>query len=297
MLSPRSDVLVGIYAKVAAMMLFAVMDALAKWLGGAYPTLQLMLFRNVVSFLPLLVMIWWAGGWHSIRTRQPWLQAFRVLLGLGSLFTFFWALPRMNFVEVYAIAYAAPIMMTALSVPLLGEHVGWRRWAAVAVGFAGVLVILDPWDGEFGWVALAVAGATLCYALSMICIRRLARTDGDNATMFNFAIVATALSGGLCLADPETHWREPTGIDLAGLIGLGIIGGIAQILVTRSLRLAPPSVLAPFEYTSIIFAFGIGYLIFAESIPLSVLLGVPLVIGSGLYILHRERMRAREAIA
>jgi drug/metabolite transporter (DMT)-like permease len=296
MQASRPDVLVGIYAKVAAMMLFAVMDALAKWLGGAYPTMQLMLFRNVVSFLPLFVMIWWAGGWHSVRTRQPGLQAIRVLLGLGSLFVFFWALPRMNFVEVYAIAYAAPIMMTALSVPLLGEQVGWRRWAAVALGFAGVLVILDPWGGEFGWPSVAVAGGTLCYALSMICIRRLARTDGDNATMFSFAVVATALSAGLCLADPGTHWREPAGTDLVALAGLGVIGGIAQILVTRSLRLAPPSVLAPFEYTSIVFAFGIGYVVFAETIPLSVLLGVPLVIGSGLYILHRERTRTRTAL-
>ncbi len=295
--APDTNVVGGIYAKLVAVMLFAVMDAMVKQLGGDYPTLQLILFRNVVSFLPLGYMIWRAGGMDSLRTRQPILQTFRVLLGFGSLFTFFWALPRMGFVEVYAIAYAAPILMTALSVPLLGEQVGWRRWLAVAVGFAGTLVIYDPWGSDFGWPAVAVGGATLCYALSIICIRKLSRTDRDVATMFYFSAAATLVSGVLCIAEPQTHWRPLALSDVLILFGLGMVGSIAQIFATACLRLAPPSVLAPFEYASVVFAFAIGYFWFHEAISLSVLLGLPLVIGSGLYILHRERIRVRSVTA
>lgn len=299
MTSPASspgDTLRGIRSKILAVVLFAGMDAAVKGLDGAYPTMQVMLFRTVFGFLPLLVAIWLAGGFASVRSRQPGLQALRTAIGFCALFGFFWAFPRMPLVDVYAIAYAAPIMMVALSVPLLGESVGWRRWTAVAVGFAGVVIVLDP-RGGFDLVAWVVLGATFLYALSMVCVRLLSRTDHDNATMFWFALAVGAVSAVAVVADPATHWRTPDAAGFAWLAAIGVVGGLGQIFITRAFRLAPASVLAPFEYSSIVFAFAFGWLFFAEIPGLSVLLGLPLVIGSGLYILHRERVRARVAAA
>jgi len=289
----RSGTVEGIYCKLAAVALFAVIDTLIKWQGSHYPTMQLMVFRSAVSFIPVLAIIWWAGGWHSIRTYQPGLQLLRVAFGLGSTITFFWTLPRLPLVEVYAISYAAPLLMTALSVPLLAEQVGWRRWSAIAVGFLGTLIVLDPWGGSYGVASIIVAFATFFYSMSSVLVRRLSRTDSDAATMFYLTAAATLLSGAFCLLDPAENWRPVHGADLLVLCSLGLIGGVAQIFITRSLRLAPPAVLAPFEYASILFAFTLGYAFFSETLTSSLLLGLPLIIGSGLYILHRERSRSR----
>ena len=125
----------GIYLKMSALVLFCTMDAMVKGLGGTYGSFQLMLFRSAIAMVPVAVLIWRAGGLGIVRANRPWLQAFRVSVGFGSLLGFFYVYPRMPQVDAYAISFAAPLFMVALSVPLLGEAVGWRRWSAVAVGF------------------------------------------------------------------------------------------------------------------------------------------------------------------
>ena len=182
--------------------------------------------------------------------------------------------------------------MVALSVPLLGEPVGWRRWTAVAVGFVGVLIMLDPWGMEFHPISLILLAATFCYALSTILVRLLSRHDHDVVTLFWFAFV----SSGLSLVGAIPEWKWPPAMDWLWLIVLGLLGGFAQILITRAWRLAPAAVLAPFDYTSIVLAVLFGYLWFQEEPSWTVWYGLPLVIGSGLYILHRERVRARQKV-
>ena len=280
----------GIYFKLASLVLFCTMDAMVKALGDTYGSFQLMLFRSAIAMVPVAVLIHRAGGLKIVRANRPWLQAARACIGFGSMLGFFYVFPRMPLVDAYAISFAAPLFMVALSVPLLGEPVGWRRWTAVAVGFVGVLIMLDPWGIEFHFISLILLAATFCYALSTILVRLLSRHDHDVVTLFWFALAASAVS--LIGAIPEWKWPEP--MDWVWLIVLGLLGGVAQILVTRAWRLAPAAVLAPFDYASIVLAVLFGYLWFQEEPSWTVWFGLPLVIGSGLYILHRERVRARE---
>lgn len=280
----------GIYLKMTALVLFCTMDAMVKALGGTYGSFQLMLFRSAIALIPVSVLIWQAGGLKIVKANRPWLQAARVAIGFGSLLGFFYVFPRMPLVDAYAISFAAPLFMVALSVPLLGEPVGWRRWTAVAVGFVGVLIMLDPWGMEFHPISLILLAATFCYALSTILVRLLSRHDHDVVTLFWFAFV----SSGLSLVGAIPEWKWPPAMDWLWLIVLGLLGGFAQILITRAWRLAPAAVLAPFDYTSIVLAVLFGYLWFQEEPSWTVWYGLPLVIGSGLYILHRERLRALE---
>jgi drug/metabolite transporter (DMT)-like permease len=279
----------GIYFKLSALVLFCTMDAMVKALGGTYGSFQLMLFRSAIAMVPVAVLIHRAGGLRIVRANRPWLQAARVAVGFGSLLGFFYIFPRMPLVDAYAISFAAPLFMVALSVPLLGEAVGWRRWSAVAVGFAGVLIMLDPWAFQVHAVSLILLGATFCYALSTIMVRLLSRHDLDVVTLFWFSAAASVVS--LIGAIPEWIW--PTPLDWLWLILLGLVGGVAQILITRAWRLAPAAVLAPFDYASIVLALMFGYLWFGETPSSTVWYGLPLVVGSGLYVLHRERVRAR----
>src|SRR5215510_6903632 len=280
----------GIYLKLGSLALFCTMDAMVKALGSTYDAFQLMLFRSAIAMAPVAVIIWRAGGLKSVRPNRPWLQAVRIIVAFGSTLGFFYVFPRMPLVDAYAISYAAPLFMVALSVPMLGEPVGWRRWTAVVVGFLGVLVMLDPWGMDIHLMSLIVLGATFCYSLSTVMLRLLSRHDSDVVALFWLSLATSAAS----LVGAVPAWVWPTAIDWVWLVTMGLLGGIAQILNTRAWRLAPTAVLAPFDYTSIVLAVLFGYLWFHEEPSWTVWYGLPLVIGSGLYILHREHIRARQ---
>jgi drug/metabolite transporter (DMT)-like permease len=289
-IGPTHASLLGIYLKLGSLVLFCTMDAMVKALGGTYDAFQLMMFRSAIAMAPVAVIIWRAGGIRSVRPNRPWLQAARIIVAFGSTLGFFYVFPRMPLVDAYAISYAAPLFMVALSVPMLGEPVGWRRWTAVFVGFVGVLIMLDPWGMEIHAMSVIVLGATFCYSLSTVMVRLLSRQDSDVVALFWLSLATSAAS--LVGAIPVWVWPTPT--DWIWLIVMGLLGGIAQILNTRAWRLAPTAVLAPFDYASIVLAMLFGYLWFKESPSWTVWFGLPLVIGSGLYILYRERVRSRE---
>src|SRR5258708_22115080 len=242
--------LYGIYLKMGSLVLFCTMDAMVKALGSTYDAFQLMMFRSAIAMAPVAVLIWRAGGLKSLRPNWPWLQALRIIVAFGSTLGFFYVFPRMPLVDAYAISYAAPLFMVALSVPMLGEPVGWRRWTAVVVGFAGVLVMLDPWGIEFHAMSLIVLGATFCYSLSTVMLRLLSRHDSDIVALFWLSLTTSAAS----LARAIPVWVWPCGIDWLWLVMMGLLGGIAQIMNTRAWRLAPTAVLDPFDYTSIVLA-------------------------------------------
>lgn len=287
---PTHASLLGIYLKVGSLVLFCTMDAMVKALGDTYDAFQLMLFRSAIAMAPVAIIIWRAGGLGSVRPNRPWMQALRIVVAFGSTLGFFYVFPRMPLVDAYAISYAAPLFMVALSVPMLGEPVGWRRWTAVVVGFVGVLIMLDPWGMEIHAMSLIVLGATFCYALSTVMLRLLSRHDSDVVALFWLSLATSAAS----LVGAVPVWVWPTPMDWVWLVTMGLLGGIAQILNTRAWRLAPTAVLAPFDYTSIVLAVLFGYLWFKEEPSWMVWFGLPLVIGSGLYILHRERVRAHQ---
>lgn len=302
--TPAGETLRGIYSKLVAIFLFASMDAIVKEIGAHYPTLQSLFLRTLFGLVPLAWVIHAAGGLTTLRSRQPGLQAVRTVIAFGTLFGFFYLFPLMPLAELYAVSFAAPLLMTALSVPILRERVGWRRWAAVAVGFVGVLIIVRPGAATFQPLSILLLGATTCYALSMVLVRRLSRTDSDQATIMFFSVPVIVVAG-LLIAGNEVlgrpmgraTWIWPSAVDWLWFIAIGLLGSLGTILMTRAWRMAPVAVLAPFDYVAIVYAMGYGWLFWSEVPTLWVWAGLPFIIGSGLYILHRERVRARERAA
>ncbi|MDJ0894894.1 MAG: DMT family transporter [Alphaproteobacteria bacterium] len=280
----------GIAFMVLSVALFATMDALVKWLGPHYPTMQLVFFRSVFAFVPIAAMLWWSARRHGtglatmLRVSNPVGHVLRAAVGLASIYCFFQAFTLMPIADVVAISFAAPLFITALSVPLLGEKVGWRRWSAVLVGFAGVLIMVSPTSGVIQPAALFALGAALFYSVAIIVVRWLSRTDGSAAIVFYFTLAATLVSAA-CL---PFSWVPPRSEDLLLLCAIGLVGGCAQICLTIAFRAAPVAVVAPFEYTAMLWAVGLGWVIWAEVPQDNIWTGAAIVVASGLFILFRE---------
>jgi drug/metabolite transporter (DMT)-like permease len=274
----------GIALMVLAVGLYAVMDALVKWLGPSYPTIEIFFFRSLFAFIPIAFFLLRSGSLAQLRTAHPLGHAVRALTGLASLSLFFYAYTHMPLANVIAISFAAPLLVTALSVPLLGERVGWRRWSAVLIGFLGVVIMVQPDSGAFDQIAVLALSATILYALVMVFIRKLSRTETSTAIVFYYALTSTLISGAFM----PFVWVMP---DLEGwvlLILVGLIGGLAQIAMTNAFRLADVSIVAPFDYMHIIWAALLGYFIWGEVPSNSIWIGVAIVMASGIYILFRE---------
>lgn len=286
----RSTNLTGILLFLGAIFCFGVMDTMIKYLSGSYGTWQIMFFRAFFALAPLAVLVARSGGIVALRTRRPLAHVLRSIAGVAAVFCFFFAFAYMPLADVYAIGFAAPLFVTALSVPVLKEKVGWRRWAAVLVGFVGVLVMLRPGAGVFSLIALVPLVGAFLYALLMLYIRVLSRTETNAAIVFYFMVTTAVVAGIAMLPD----WVTPGPADFALLIATGVVGGVAQILFTQAFRLVSPSLAAPFEYTGMLWAVGFGYLIFGDIPDRAIWIGSAIVMGSGLYILHRETMHSRE---
>jgi drug/metabolite transporter (DMT)-like permease len=274
----------GIGLMIVAVALFSLMDAMVKWLGTTYPTLQIVFFRSLFAFVPLSVFLIRGGGLAAMRTQRPLQHAIRSLIGLSALISFFYAYSQMPLANAVAIGFAAPLFMTALSVPLLGEKVGPRRWIAVLIGFVGVLVIVRPDAGIFEGAAPVALAGTVFYALAMIFVRKLSRTETSTSIVFYFTLTCTVITGAFM----PFLWVTPDAAGWVMLITVGLIGGLAQITMTNALRLADLSVVAPFDYTALLWTGGFGFLIWNEVPGAHVWLGTAIVVASGIYILFRE---------
>jgi len=274
----------GIVLMLLSVLLFACMDVVVKWLGATYPTLQIVFFRSLFAFIPLSLFIFRGIGLAALRTRRPIQHVVRSLVGLMAMTSFFYAYSQMPLANAVAIGFAAPIFITALSVPLLGEKVGPRRWIAVLVGFIGVLVIVRPDAGVFHAAAPVALAGTVFYALAMIFVRRLGRTETSTAIVFYFTLCCTLVSGVFM----PFVWVSPDAEGWALLILVGLLGGLAQMAMTNAVRLADISVVAPFDYTALLWTALFGFLIWSEVPGLSVWLGAVIVVASGVYILYRE---------
>lgn len=289
---PRQDAVRGILLMVAAVAVFSTMDALIKYMTATYSPLQVIFFRNLFAFLPLLPVLG-RGGIAMLRTERLGSHLSRALIGLGAMVCFFTALGLLPLAEVVAISLSAPIFVTALAVPLLKEKVGPRRWAAVAAGFVGVLVMVRPSGALLAAPAalLPLAGAVL-YALALITMRRLGATERAPTTVFYFTLSCTLASGAV----QPFVWQMPGFVDFVLLVTVGLLGGTAQLLMTQALRIAPAAVIAPFDYTALVFSIVFGYAFWGEVPDRLLLLGAAIVVASGLYILHRETLRRRRGL-
>jgi len=280
----RSRIAAGIAFMLAGTAAFVVMDAVVKWLVVAYPVIQIVFFRNLFALMPIAVLIGFTGGRASIRTRRLGSHVLRAGAGLGAMFCFFHAYGAMALADVIAISFAAPVFVTALSVPLLGEKVGPRRWTAVLVGFLGVLVMVRPGVGVLDPAALVALLGTALMALAMIMIRNLGRTETAPATVLYFTMFGIMVSGvGLPFV-----WVAPDAEGWALLVLTGLIGGVGQFCMTQAFRLAPVAVVAPFDYSAMLWATGIGYLVWSDWPDMWIWVGAAILVASGLYILFRE---------
>lgn len=284
--------LIGIAWFQVAILCFAVMDAAIKYLTADFGTWQIMFFRGFFSLIPIAVLVARSGGGlGTLRTRRPLSHVGRALVGIAAAFCFFYAYSLMPLADAYAIGFAGPLFMTALSVPVLGEKVGWRRWLAVLVGFTGVLVMLRPGQGVLSLEALVPLGAAAFYALTMLYVRVLARTESNAAITFYFVVTMSAVAAIAMI--PE--WRTPQGWQWGLLVMVGVIGGVAQIAFTQAFRLTSPSLLAPFEYTAMIWAVLFGFVLFGDIPDKAIWIGGGIVVAAGLYIIHRETLLHRQA--
>jgi drug/metabolite transporter (DMT)-like permease len=279
----------GIAAMLSAVFMFAIMDSSMKRLSQNYGPFELSCLRCASSIAFLILPIVWAGSWRSLRPANPLLHLVRALLGIIMLSSFVYAVHRLSMAETYSLFLCAPLLMTALSVPLLGERVPLRRWLTIGVGLCGVLIMLRPKsNGLVSIAAAAAAAAACCYALSAVTVRTLGRTNSSAAMVLWFLLLAGIGAGVLAAPD----WRRVPSGDWVWLGVVGITGALGQYWVTDAFRRAPPSVVAPFEYSSILWALGIDWVFWSVLPSAVVVTGATIVIACGLFIIWDERRLA-----
>jgi len=302
---PGSALAKGIGCILAGIAVFSLQDVVIKWVAGSYPVGEAMTIRSLVALPLLLAMVHFDVGVGALFSRNwDWLIA-RAMVLLNSYFLYYLAIPAMPLAKVVTLYYVAPLFITALAVPLLGEKVGWRRWSAIVVGFAGVIVMLRPDLGFTDPALLLPVTAAFFYASGQIITRRVARLESASVMAFYhnamFLVGATLLGilfGNGALESAGEHpslafllrgWVRPDPFDLALLASCGFVAAAGLWLLTQAYRLAPANLIAVFEYTGLIWATLWGFAIWGE-VPTGITVaGATLVVGAGVYVLMRER--------
>jgi drug/metabolite transporter (DMT)-like permease len=282
----------GITLKVLSALAFTIMSAIVKALSTRYPVGQLIFCRSFFALIPLIAWLAWLGTLGTdLKTRNIGGHVSRGLVGSTGMLCGFFALSYLPLPDAVAISYAAPLLVVVFAALFLQETVRIYRWSAVAVGFVGVLLMLSPHlGGSTGPGALTGAGFALagavCSAAAMTLVRKLTATETTGAIVFYFTIMSTVVG----LSTIVFGWLTPLGAgDAALMVVTGIMGGVGQILLTMSYRHGDASLIAPFEYTTMIWALALGWLAFGDVPTLPILIGACIVIGAGLFVIWREK--------
>lgn len=283
----------GILCMIAAFTCVGITDALSKAGIESMATAQMLAIRSLLVLVLLTPLILREGGLAVFRTRNPRENATRIAFSLISMFCFFEALRHLELATAIAIGFVAPLIMTALSVPMLGERVGIHRWSAIVVGFIGALVILRPGSDGFQPAALLCLLAAATWAASMVFVRRLAKSESEVTMM---ALQNTAVMCVMGAISPFV-WRGLALSDLALTAAMAITLVTGQWFMFRAFRYAPVGLIAPFQYLELFWATLLGWLIWREFPDPPVWVGVAILIASGLYVIWRERVRAAAAAA
>jgi drug/metabolite transporter (DMT)-like permease len=287
----RAARLAGIGLMLLSISMFSFGDALGKFLVGTYAVGQLLWLRACAALLALAPVIW-RQRTQFRNLERPWLQLFRVVLSTLEVAAFFLATVYLPLADVVTYYLAGPIFVTALSALVLGEHVGWRRWCAVLVGFCGVLIALRPSAQTFSLPALIALGGSFSFSVLMLITRSLRATP--DVVMASSQFVGTFLLGAVMA---PFGWVTPTPGSLLLFAAAGLISVTALFCVNRSLKLAPASVVVPYQYTMIVWAVMFGFLVFGDVPHPATIAGAVIIIGAGLYIFLRERKLGREGNA
>lgn len=288
----RRSTAAGIGFMLVSVALFAVMSVFIKQVSDHIPVPEIVFFRNSVGLIPVLIAVAWAGGMERLRTERLAAHFGRSVVGVSAMAMLFWSYSLLPLADATALNYTAPLFLTALSAPLLGEKVGVYRWSAVLVGFIGMLVMLRPGQGMLELGALVGVGAAFLQALAMVAVSQLSRSEPSTTIVFYFTIFSTMLS-----AIPLYFiWMTPeTWLDWLMLTGVGLSGGVAQLCLTRAYGHAQAVVIAPYTYTSLLWAGCFGYILWGHVPDNLTLLGAAIVAASGVFIMYREAHRKATA--
>ena len=279
----------GIAFALIAFSIFSCADAGVKWLTERYSVFQIIFVSNLFTLIPVALLIRQEGGLHKLKPRHPWLVGLRSILLAIDMVLVFYAFTELPLADAYALIFAVPMVVTALSVPILGEKVGWRRWSAVVVGFIGVLIVLRPGIAELKAGHIAAISSALFFGLSLILVRRMGKDESTGGLIFWMVVALLAVSAPVM---PEVYvpmsWP-----DLGLMAVLGLLSGAGHLMLIRAFRLAPSAIVAPFHYSQMIWAVFFGLFLFGDIPDAWVISGSAVIIGSGLYILWRETVRGR----
>lgn len=296
-----TPVIRGIVYKIFAVSLFVAMAACIKAAADHVPPGQRVFFRSFFAIPVILLWLWWLGDLaHGLRTRHPLSHLWRGMFGSSAMGLRFTALGLLPLIEVTAIGYAGPLLTVIFAAIFLGERIRGFRITAVSVGLIGVLIVLWPrltllnsglgqWEAIGALMVLASAGFV---AIAHVFIRKLTHTEHTAAIAFYFALMTTLLS----LLTLPFGWVWPQPGAWVQLVSAGVLGGIAQVVLTSSYKHAPASVVAPFEYVSMLIALTVGYAVFAEVPTTPMLLGAGLVVCAGLAVIYRERQLGKRSL-
>ncbi len=276
----------GIIFMLGAVAAFSLMDVSLKLLTPHYPAMQVAALRGLSSLPLVLLWIMLTGGFRLVLTTRWILHLLRGVFAVLMLASFAFALRTLPLAEAYSLFFIAPLLVTALAVPLLGERVGWRRWAAIVVGLAGVLIVLRPDATRMATLgSVAVLLAATLYSLSAITVRLLGRTDSTQGMVFwmitLLSLFAVAAAWHEWVAIQHGHWLI--------LAGLAVSGAFGQYAVTEAFKHTDASIIAPFEYTALGWGMGLDWLIWNTLPDRMMLVGAGVIIASGIYLIRRER--------
>lgn len=287
----RDAPLRGIGLVLVTGVFFTSADAVSKLLTADIPALQVVWLRYGAFTAIMLALVWRAGGLSRLRTQRPKLQ---ILRGLGvtvSSIVFVMGLQYLPIADATASSFVAPLFVTALSIPLLGETIGWRRWSATLIGFVGVMIVVRPGGSGFQTASLLPLASALSWAFAMIITRMMSRTESPVTTLTYSAMIGLVL---ISLAMPFV-WQPLTWTFVLMGLFIGVSSTIGHWLLVMAFRHADASLLAPFSYLQLLWASIFGYVLFSALPDVWTLVGAVIIAGSGLYTAHRERIKARLA--
>ncbi|MBM2710844.1 DMT family transporter [Mesorhizobium caraganae] len=281
----RNVLLAGILLMLAGDFMFALNDAMGKWLVASFSVGQVVFIRSIGAFIVLGPMIANQGTAKLFQMERPVLQSLRVVATTVDTALFYAAVVYLPLADVMSFYMAGPIYVAALSHFLLGEKVGWRRWAAILVGFCGVLIILKPSSAAFSLSSMFALVGSIAFAFAIILSRRLRGTS--DTTLVTWQTIGTLLVGAVMTIGA---WRTPSSLDFGAMLLLGIVSCSAHLMITRALKLAPASTLAPLHYSLLLWAVIFGLAFFGDVPGPRILIGSAIVVLAGLFIFHRQKV-------
>lgn len=293
MSAARERIVFGIALAATSFAILAAADALTKLLSSGYSIFEVAVVDGAFATLLVAAGVWRAEGFGALRMHRPWLVLGRSVLAATSLVSAWISFSQIPLADAYAIAFVAPLAVTALSAPALGERVDWRQWAAVIAGFAAVFVMLRPGFGTFNMGQLYILISALLFAVSILILRRIAGRESSGAMLGSYFLLVFLI--GLPAALPV--WRWPAASDLALMLLAGLCTALGNYLLIRATRYAPAAIVSSFLYTQLIWGTIFGMALFGDWPDAVTIAGAAIIVASGLYTLRHAAARARTAVA